>query len=233
MDSLVITLNKNESTPLPIKDIEHRKVVQVAAGFYHSVLLVSQSQEDELANDLKELLNNKEFSDITFVIEGKKIYAHRWILMARSEPLQMMVNGPMKEGYEDSIEIQDVSYTWFYSFLQYLYTDEVPALRENDIDVKMVIELMSIADQYMVDALKSLWEKTIERNIKIRNVWELLNEVYLRDLIALKKKWISFVLKHFDRVIIQNEFLDLQKVILKDIFKNASRKGVYVKDVGN
>lgn len=154
-------LNKNEYVPSAIKEIEHRKVVQVAAGFYHSVLLVSQSQEDELANDLKELLNNKEFSDITFVVEGKKIYAHRCILMARSEPLQMMVNGPMKEGYEDSIEIQDVSYNWFYSFLQYLYTDEVPVLRENDIDIKMIIELLSIADQYMVDSLKTLWEKQL------------------------------------------------------------------------
>lgn len=128
----------------------------MAAGFYHSILLVSQSQEDELANDLKGLLNNPEFSDIIFVVEDKKIYAHRCILMARSEPLQMMVNGPMREGYEDSIVIEDVTYDCFFAFLQFLYTDEVPALRENDIDVEMVIELLSIADQYLVDQLKTM-----------------------------------------------------------------------------
>ena len=60
-----------EFVPTQLKEIEHRKVIQVAAGFYHSVLLVSQSQEDELANDLKSLLDNEEFSDITFVVEGK------------------------------------------------------------------------------------------------------------------------------------------------------------------
>lgn len=74
---------------------------------------------------------------------------------------------------------------------------------------------------------------TIERSIKIKNVCELLTEVYARDLISLKKKCITFVLKHFDRVIVQNEFLDLQKPILKDIFKSVARKGVTVKDVGN
>ena len=61
----------SEFTPTQLKEIEHRKVIQVAAGFYHSVLLVSQSQEDELANDLKGLLDNSEFSDITFIVEGK------------------------------------------------------------------------------------------------------------------------------------------------------------------
>ncbi|CAI2364429.1 unnamed protein product [Moneuplotes crassus] len=221
----------SEFIPTQLKEIEHRKVIQVAAGFYHSVLLVSQSQEDELANDLKSLLNNQEFSDITFVVEGKRIHAHRCILMARSEPLQMMVNGPMRESYEESIVIEDVTYDCFNAFLQFLYTDEVPALRENDIDVEMVIELMSIADQYLVDHLKILCEKAIERNIKVKNVIFMLNEAYKRDMISLKKKCISFALKHFSEVIIQNDFLDLQKIILKDIFKNASRKGVFVKDV--
>ena len=40
--------------------------------------------------------------------------------------------------------------------MQFLYTDEIPALRENDIDVEMVIELLSIADQYLVDHLKQM-----------------------------------------------------------------------------
>mmetsp|Transcript_9778 Transcript_9778/g.8611 ORF Transcript_9778/g.8611 Transcript_9778/m.8611 type:complete len:109 (-) Transcript_9778:53-379(-) len=108
--------------------------------------------------------------------------------MARSEPLQMMVNGPMREGYEDSIVIEDVTYDCFKAFLQFLYTDEVPALREKDIDVEMVIELMSIADQYLVNQLKILCEKTIERNIKVKNVIFMLNEAYKRDMISLKKK---------------------------------------------
>lgn len=160
-----------------------------------------------------------------------KIYAHRCILMARSEPLQMMVNGPMKEGYEDSIEIQDVTYEWFFAFLQFLYTDDIPSIKESDIDVEMIIELLSLADQYMVDSLKTICEKAIERNVRVGNVWYMLNEVYKRDMVALKKKCISFVLKNFSKVIVTNEFLDLQRIILKDIFKNAARKGVIVKDV--
>lgn len=59
----------------------------------------------------------------------------------------------------------------------------------------------------------------------------MLNEAYKRDMISLKKKCISFVLKHFGEIIVQNDFLDLQKIILKDIFKNAARKGVVVKDI--
>ena len=60
--------------------------------------------------DFRSLLNNPEHSDVAFLIEGKKLYAHRCMLMARCEPLERMVNGPMREGTDILISIEDTSY---------------------------------------------------------------------------------------------------------------------------
>jgi len=81
-----------------------------------------------LVEDFRFLLNNLELSDVTFEVEGKKLFAHRCILMARCEILERMVNGPMREGTDLLIPIEDTSYQCFYSLLEYLYTEEVEAL---------------------------------------------------------------------------------------------------------
>ena len=60
---------------------------------------------------------------MTFLVEGKPLYGHRCILMARCEPLDRMVNGPMREGQDPVIQIEDTTYDCFYSLLEYLYTE--------------------------------------------------------------------------------------------------------------
>lgn len=81
-----------------------------------------------LVDDFKTLLNNQELSDVTFLVEGKTLFAHRILLMARCEPLDRMVNGPMREGIDTVITIEDTSYECFYALLEYLYTEQVEAL---------------------------------------------------------------------------------------------------------
>lgn len=48
--------------------------------------------------------------------------------MARSEPLERMVNGPMRESLENKIYIEDTSFVCFYSLLEFIYTENVDAL---------------------------------------------------------------------------------------------------------
>ena len=60
-----------------------KKVCQIAAGFYHSVVLVNPVVRNALVEDFKILLNNPELSDVTFIVENKTIHAHKCLLMAR------------------------------------------------------------------------------------------------------------------------------------------------------
>ena len=141
--------------------LKEKRVTQIAAGFYHSVVLVHHVPTDDLADSLRLLLNNPEHSDVTFVVEGKQIFANRCILMARCEPLEKMVNGPMREGVENTIHIKDTSYDCFLAFLEFLYTEGVEALRSHEVDIDFALDLLGLADQFLVEPLKVLCEKAI------------------------------------------------------------------------
>ena len=72
-----------------------------------------------------------------------------------------MVNGPMREGIDTVITIEDTTYECFYALLEYLYTEQVEALQKFDVDINFALDLLSLADQYLVDQLKKKCEEAI------------------------------------------------------------------------
>lgn len=79
----------------------------------------------EICNGTKNLLDNAIFSDVSFIVDGKKIYAHRSILYARAEYFRNMFDSKMRECSEKDIVISDVSYVVFKAVLEYLYCGTV------------------------------------------------------------------------------------------------------------
>jgi len=78
-----------------------------------------------LKKDLKGLLNDELFSDITFVLEdGVKIKAHKAILGSRCEVFKKMLTSEMQESRKDEIEIKDTGSATFKAIINYIYTDE-------------------------------------------------------------------------------------------------------------
>merc|ERR1719498_1072816 len=54
-----------------------------------------------LVNDLRKLINNPTFSDVTFVVDGQPVYATRAHLAARSEHFRALFYGGMRESGTD------------------------------------------------------------------------------------------------------------------------------------
>ena len=71
------------------------------------------------------MLNKKEFSDVTFIVEGKPFYGHKIVISQLSEKLKAMFSGHRNKGEEDQstsgfieskqtdIKIDNVSYPIF------------------------------------------------------------------------------------------------------------------------
>ncbi|KAF1794231.1 SKP1/BTB/POZ domain [Phytophthora cactorum] len=150
-------------SPQLISTLRNKTVVKVAAGFYHSVCLVGTPKgghtptkgSGTLGGDLRKMLNNSTRSDVTFVLEGRPLFAHSCILVARCEPLEKMLDGRMKEGSQPEIVIPEYSYDVFAALMEFLYTDQVAALASPDLTADFALELHALADQYLVTSLRS------------------------------------------------------------------------------
>jgi len=112
----------------------------------------------------------------------------------------------MREWTQSQIEISDVSYDVFYSFIEFIYTENVSKSQMNDID--FILELYSVADRYIMESLKSLCSKSLMKLINLKNVCYIADESYKRSIYDVKNKCVDFILKHFGKIIGLDEFIE-------------------------
>ena len=92
-----------------------------------------------LVNDMLTFVNHEALSDITFIVEGRELFAHR-IMLLRSPYFRAMLTGCMMESNLSTIHIEEVStHTYHVMFcndicsscMNCLYTTVVCYLRES------------------------------------------------------------------------------------------------------
>ncbi|TDH73248.1 hypothetical protein CCR75_006950 [Bremia lactucae] len=88
-----------------------------------SVSLLSPAKM--LSHALVQYVDGEEFSDISFLVEGRVIYAHKLILSALSARFRGMFSSGFREAREAQIVVPDVRYEVFLRLLKYLYTGNI------------------------------------------------------------------------------------------------------------
>ena len=107
---------------------------------------------------MRKLVNNEDaFSDVTFLVGGKPIYAHKAILAAQCDQFSAMFSGGMRESGMAEIPIQgEWSHSAFLAMLEFLYTGSVAAF-----DAALALDLVGLADHFTLDGLKRLCENLL------------------------------------------------------------------------
>lgn len=54
---------------------------------------------NDLSRDFEQMVNDDQFSDVQFLVESKKVHAHKAILCARSDYFRAMFSNQMKETF--------------------------------------------------------------------------------------------------------------------------------------
>uniref|UniRef100_A0A671WA07 BTB (POZ) domain containing 11a n=1 Tax=Sparus aurata TaxID=8175 RepID=A0A671WA07_SPAAU len=106
-------------------------------------------------------LNNKDMSDVTFLVEGKPFYAHKVLLFTASPRFKSLLqNRPAAEN--TCIEISHVKYNIFHLVMQYLYCGGTDTLHIRNTEV---MELLSAAKFFQLEALQRHCEIICSKNI--------------------------------------------------------------------
>lgn len=186
--------------------------LHIAAGeIDHVELLSSQTSA---------LYRSQEFTDVTFVVEGSKFFAHRVILAARSEYFRALLYGGMREtNPEAQIEIKDTTAPAFNALLKYVYTGKVYL---GEFKEETVLELLSLAHKYGFLALESALQGYLKATLSIRNVCFVFDTALLYQMTDLGTTCLSFLDRNAVEVLSTDGFSCLTKSGLVEIIKRDS-----------
>lgn len=167
-------------------------------------------------SDFGSLVNNQELSDVTFLVEGKEIFAHKTILAARSEHFKAMFFRGLKESKDNQVVLSDVQHDIFLDILKYIYSDET-SLHSPD----RAIEIIAAANYFKLDRLKALCESVIKDSIEIENAAYILQVASRFEAWQLKAFAMDFIMEHYDQVSVTKCFDDLEKHLLVEVTKQS------------
>ena len=144
---------------------------------------------------------------VTFIVDGRPIYAHKAILAAQCDQFQAMFSSGMRESREAEIPIQgDWSHNAFLAMLEFLYTGSVaPSV----FDAPLALDLVGLADHFTLDGLKRLCENNLVHHIDSENVCQLLSTAHRYSARDLKKVCLTYIIKNFAEVSETRGYADL------------------------
>ena len=146
-----------------------------------------------LERRLRHFFNDEDFSDVTFVVEGRRVYGHKMVLSIVSDCFRAMFTTGFRESEAGAeIEIPDCSYDAFTTMMEYIYTGRVPKLEGNQIH--RIVDLMELADQFFLDHLKQNCEMLLQIAVNNDTV-EFLHQVAQKTNAAQ----LLAICQHFER----------------------------------
>jgi len=165
-----------------------------------------------LSTDLGQGVNNPEFSDVQFQMDdGTILYAHKIILVTRSNHFRAMFTHGLKESNQEKVEIKGVSPHAFLLLLYYIYTGSVKLLPT------LVAELLEIADLFGEDRLKLIVQKYMGSHLDNQNVSDCFMLADRFNAKELRKIALNHILVNYDFVSQEPNFHSLPAALKHDV----------------
>lgn len=148
----------------------------------------------------KKLFDDKEHSDAHIIVGDQVIDVHKCILSARSEYFSTEFKKCWEESGENKVEVTDFSHKIMQEVLRFIYTDKV-----NEMD-NLKIDLLRASDKYLIDDLKILCEEALIKDLKIKNILDMLKLADKYNAINLREEGLKFFKIHKKEITTSENF---------------------------
>ena len=160
------------SIPCLVEGLREHKVVQISSGYSHCAVLVDPTSPSTIRQLQQASFNNKEHSDVVFMVEDEPLYANVDVLSQKSDYFAAMFRSNMRESIERVVNVPHCSKAAFLLVLKYLCLDDFTVSSIDD-----VVEVWALADMYQLEGLKYSCMGALERGLLSKeNVSEILQE---------------------------------------------------------
>ncbi|KAL3875116.1 hypothetical protein ACJMK2_038050 [Sinanodonta woodiana] len=174
-----------------------------------------------LSDNLGELIENPEYSDITLVVENVPFSAQKVILAARSEYFRAMLYGGMKESQPGTteVELKETSATAFRSLLKYIYTGKMNLL---EIKEEHLLDILGMAHRYGFVELETSISDYLKAILNIKNVCLIYDLANIYSLTSLCQVCKEFMDRNASHILSNEAFFGLSQNSVKDLISRDS-----------
>ena len=161
-----------------------------------------------LERRLCHFFNDEEFSDVTFLVQGQKVYGHKMVLSIVSDCFRAMFTTGFRESEALEIEIPDCTHAAFLAVMEYIYTGSLPKAltsangnssnhssgasygeaQHDDRQLAKLVEILELSDRFFLDHLKQVCESMLqsavntETGVYLLSVCQKTNAVQLQAI---------------------------------------------------
>uniref|UniRef100_A0A8C8S5P6 Ankyrin repeat and BTB/POZ domain-containing protein 2 n=1 Tax=Pelusios castaneus TaxID=367368 RepID=A0A8C8S5P6_9SAUR len=148
-------------------------------------------------------LNNKEMSDVTFLVEGKLFYAHKVLLVTASNRFKTLMTNRTELDSQGSktVEISDMKYNIFKMLMQYLYYGGTESM---EIPTADILELLSAASLFQLDGLQRHCEILCAQTISMESSINIYKYAKIHNAPELASFCEGFFLQHMNSLLEQD-----------------------------
>ncbi|XP_031572856.1 ankyrin repeat and BTB/POZ domain-containing protein 1-like, partial [Actinia tenebrosa] len=160
------------------------------------------------------------FTDICFVVEEFRFYAHKVFMCGRSDYFKALLHdhfseAVLPEGCTPEVTLHDVNAEVFATVVAFIYRDSA------EITMETAFNVLCAADLYLLNGLKRICANQISKYLDVDNVISILRTARLFSLESLESNCSSFLACHLDKVI---ESVELHSLILEDAASIQNRQ---------
>lgn len=165
---------------------------------------------------------NSRFSDVTFVVDGKPVSAHRWVLSAQSEVFAQMLFGEESKADAEH-QIADTTLEAFKYVLKLLYGKEL----DEDLEFKTIAEALKLSKKYELNELTAHIGNNLTAALKVENLTDFCRMAIDLELKDLMDSLGHFIAENERQIVESNSFITESVDILTAILKGfRSQKSV-------
>jgi speckle-type POZ protein len=172
----------------------------------------------QLALHLRSMVNNEQYSDIVLRAgnDGRPVYAHRVLLVARCDVFRAMFTGGMREAASTDVTLQDIEEAVLLLLLEFIYTDTV------EVPPSLALPLLVAADRFRLERLQGLCEEAIAGMLDLENVCAVFEAADTLRAHQLRRICFNWILAHLGQLLQSDSFAELDRSLQREIQKSAS-----------
>ncbi|XP_041774053.1 BTB/POZ domain-containing protein 9 [Anopheles merus] len=193
------------------------------AGSQHTSSALARNHEIELtarfSEQMAQLCMSADYSDVTFIVEGQRIPAHRVILAARSEYFRALLYGGLQETKQDEITL-NIPLMAFRCLLKYIYSGSMSLMQMKE---EHLLDTLGLANQYGFADLEMAISDYLRQVLSLGNVCAILDAARLFALDGLTAVCHSFMDRNAADILQHESFRHLSldslcSLLLRDSF---------------